>query len=371
MKFKYFLKLAKVSFFSCVILTNTSIAENSSPSSAKIGAILPLTGDFAYVGAGIRQGIELALSEQPSSQIKVIFEDDLSLNRVATVNAARRLIDVEKVSVILNSAVNTVTALNTVLGSSKTLGFVVWDSNKTILELGSYVIGFGYANELAGEDMAAFAKNKLNITTVAIFSGHDEWSELVSKAFVSKFKSLGGSVSINESLALTTTDFRSLILKAKNKNIGALYLPLYPGPVISAVKQARELDFKGAILTADGFSAAEREQLGPDANGIYFTQSWVNDPEFSKAYRKHFKIETDAINMGFVALGHDIVKCLMQIKDSLDQKSLQFTSENIKHILIGFECDGVMGKTKFQKNRLSTRGEPIIVVRNGQFQLAD
>lgn len=334
----------------------------------KIGAILSLTGDLAFTGKGMQQGIDLALSQRKTSDFEVLYEDDMSLNRVASVNASKKLIHQDNVTIILNDAVNTVTALAPILNSTKTLGLVIWDSNKTISSLGDYVFGFGYSTEDAGETMAEYAASKLSVKKAGVIYVHDEWSELIAKAFTEKAKTLGVDVEINEGLNVDASDFRSIISRARQKNLDAVYAPLIAGSLVSWFKQVREGGFQGHLLTADGFSENEVKQVGRATEGTLVTQLWISDPEFIKSYEEKFGESSNNVNLGFVALGYDIINCLSKLKHEIEGADKQFNSESLKDALLTSACEGLGGKTDFAGQRLSKKKETLLIVRNGALQ---
>lgn len=71
----------------------------------KIGAILPLTGDMAAVGAACRDAIRYAMEESASHaklSYQVIFEDD-HLTPTEVAKAAEKLISVDKVNAIIST----------------------------------------------------------------------------------------------------------------------------------------------------------------------------------------------------------------------------------------------------------------------------
>ena len=71
----------------------------------KIGVVLPLTGDAAVYGKAIQNGIELALEELNNNypMLAPIYEDDRG-NPNDSVNAISRLINLEKVPIIIGGA---------------------------------------------------------------------------------------------------------------------------------------------------------------------------------------------------------------------------------------------------------------------------
>lgn len=359
------LKILVVLLLCACLSTLAPAAVAEEPATIRIGAILPLSGPVSFAGVGIQRGMELALKDFATHNIDVTFEDDRSADRKAAVAAAKKLISIDKSTVVFNSVVNTVEAIAPILNKSKVPGIVVWDNNRTIAELGEYVFGMGFSTELAGEDMAVHAHQQLDVSKVSIISIHDEWSELISDAFKKKFESLGGKVVLSEQFDLGTTDFRSLILRIKASESGAVYAPLWGQSVLSFINQLRELKYKGAILTGDGFSDNEVSQLGPGANNIAFTQVWLNNPTLFQKYKKAYGEEVPSINLGFVALGYDSIKLIAALADHLKQKKLPLTSETVKNNLVGFEFDGVSEKTSFSSKRVADKRESILIVKNG------
>ena len=113
----------------------------------KVGVILPLTGEGASAGKSIREGMELAHADYRGDGLSLVFEDDQGANPRAAVNAARRLLDIERVNVILNGIVDTTPAVAPLAQRSNVPVFVAWDSNSRLDGLGEFVFGLGVSTE--------------------------------------------------------------------------------------------------------------------------------------------------------------------------------------------------------------------------------
>jgi branched-chain amino acid transport system substrate-binding protein len=153
----------------------------------KLGAILPLTGVIAPVGEAMHRGLQMAASDAKHISVKLIVEDDATANRTKAVSSAKKLAGIDKVDMVFNAYASTVSAFAGILKNAGIPCLVIWDSNRSLQKLGSHIIGFGFENELAGEDMADFSRHKLNHKSVGIVSFHDEWSELITAAFEARF----------------------------------------------------------------------------------------------------------------------------------------------------------------------------------------
>jgi ABC-type branched-subunit amino acid transport system substrate-binding protein len=75
-------------------------AEEKKP--VHVGALLSLSGGLEQWCNYIKQGINLAASEEGNEVIKITYEDDRSIDLKSTVSAARKLIDHSKVDLLFS-----------------------------------------------------------------------------------------------------------------------------------------------------------------------------------------------------------------------------------------------------------------------------
>ena len=129
-------KIKALSALLLIALFSTNvIASPKTQEALKVGAILPLTGEMSFVGTDILRGMQIGLSELPKKEIELIYEDDHSFSKAETVKAAKKLIEADKVDILLNGAVNTANALAPILERSKIPGIVIWDNNHSIRKM--------------------------------------------------------------------------------------------------------------------------------------------------------------------------------------------------------------------------------------------
>jgi len=332
----------------------------------KIGAILPLTGTISSVGEAMHRGLHMGASDAKHISVKLIVEDDATANRARAVTSAKKLAGVDKVDIFFNAYASTVSAFSSVLKNVGTPCLVLWDSNRSLQKLGSHIIGFGFENELAGEDMADFSRHKLNHKSVGIVSFHDEWSEVITAAFEARFKQSGGRIALHETVNGDTTDFRTIMARLKSLQPDAVYLPLYGSSLQSAIKQAKAVHFEGAILTADGFVDADMSATHGASEGMYLTQIWLRDDDFARKYEARFgRAEISGTNLGYVALAYDAVMLVDALAAKILQSGAAVTSETLMKQLPNFSFSGVLGTTAFSSRNSLERREKILQVREG------
>jgi branched-chain amino acid transport system substrate-binding protein len=332
----------------------------------KIGAILPLTGVLSSVGEAMHRGLQMAAGDAKHISVKLIVEDDATANRTRAVSSAKKLAGVDKVDIVFNAYASTVSAFASVLKNAGVPCLVLWDSNRSLQKLGSHIIGFGFENELAGEDMADFSRHKLNHKSVGIVSFHDEWSEIITAAFEDRFKQSGGRISLREQVNGDTTDFRTIMTRLKSLKPDAVYLPLYGIGLQSAIKQARAVNFEGEILTADSFVDADISATHGASEGVYLTQIWLRDSDFTRKYETRFgQAEISGTNLGYVALAYDGVMLLDALAAKIRQSGAAVTSETLMKQLPNFSFSGFLGTTVFSSHNLLERREKILQVKEG------
>ncbi len=334
-----------------------------------VGAILPLTGDLAFVGTQMQRGMELALGDFPNSGIKIIYEDDEFPNNVVSLDALNKLLFANKVDVVLNDAVNSMKALAPTLDAQKIPAIVFWDSNEELKGLSDYVFAMGLSTELAGSDMAELAYEKLTAKKIYIISAQDDWSEIISRSFIKRFTELGGTVTLHEKVSVDFADFRTNILKAKQENSDAIYFPLFPQANEILIKQAHELGYKGHLLTGDGFTDENVKNLGALSNGVYASLPYLADKSFLDKYRAKFGDSANPINLSFAGLGYDAAKLVIAVVASLEKRGIPVTPQAIRDALPGFEFSGVTGPGKFSAEGIAIKKESLLKVQDETFEL--
>ena len=144
----------------------------------------------------IKKGIDLAVSEYNDKgiDINVIYEDDQSLSQIAAVNAANKLLNIDKVDIGLTMLVEESRSIAPIFNKKEIPLLLLWDSNNFIQGSGDYIFSNGFSTELAGESMADFAYNDLGLRTVAIIGHIDPWADIITRSFKDKFEIMGAEL---------------------------------------------------------------------------------------------------------------------------------------------------------------------------------
>lgn len=294
--------------------SDTTGPVTTSGEAIKIGAILPLTGDLAFLGEEVKKGIDLALSEinKDSKQAEIIYEDD-AFDPKQSVSAANKLINVDKVDAVVTMVVEEAQPIMPVFKAAQIPLLVLWDGNQAISEGGDYIFSNGFSTEKAATDAANYTYERLGAKTVAIVAHVSPWAEISTNSFKETFEKLGGKVVFSEALQVDVTDYRTVIAKVKTLAPDAIYFPQLPPHNARFLVQAKQLGLKSNLITGDGLIQDSITEAGSAAENVYFTNFYTEKlEELTVKYKSIFGSEP--LDSALVSFGYDGVMKLFEAK---------------------------------------------------------
>jgi len=240
-----------------IVIGVSYFGKNSNQSAVKepikIGFIGPLSGDAAIYGETEKNTIQLALDEINDNggingrSISIVYEDGKCSGKDA-ISAAQKLIDIDKVKVILGGTCSAETlAIAPITEKNKILLFSSFSSNPEITNSGDYV----FRNSPSDIDVAKLDAETISklFKKVAIISENADYSQGVRTVMKSIFEKEKIAIVADEIYSGSISDFRTILTKIKIINPDVLYVN--PGSSAKAggivVKQARELGFTKPI----------------------------------------------------------------------------------------------------------------------------
>ena len=315
----------------------------------KIGFIGPLTGDASSIGTVNRAGVELAVEEVNKAggvngrPLEMIYEDG-QCNAKAAVSAANKLINVDKVPVIIGGLCSTETAaFGPTAMQNKVIAFAYGSSAPKLNELGKYFFRSYPSDAFQGKFGAEYAYNDLGAKKVAVLYHISDYGTGIKDVFEQRFKELGGEIVVEEGAPQESRDYRTALSKIKNSNPDLIYMPTYPDGAIVAVKQAQELGIKTKLLGADAWDDPNLQKEVSGRGDLVFTAVVNLSPEDFKA-KVLAKTGGDQVPLG-TPNAYDNVKIIAQVmkKVGLDTDKIQEELHKIKY-------DGISGHIEFYAN---------------------
>jgi len=262
----------------------------------QLGVLTPLTGAGGFDGPRMLKAMQAVAAEVNAAggllgrQISLIVEDDQT-NPEAAVRAARKLIDVSKVPVIMGTWASAVTsAVAPVCWESKTFLTTVSGADSiTLLPHQGYLIRTQPNNHLQAQKHAEFmasigAKRVFCLSIQAPFAVPTQ--NRLAEVLPQKGSQLLGSLIYEKD----KTTYRSEIDQALRAKPDFLYLNGYAPDVTVMMRDLYRAGFDGGRLTQSyALTSKVLESLPPEVTeGAYTTQpsSDIDSPAFARAAKR-------------------------------------------------------------------------------------
>ncbi|MCB0338456.1 MAG: penicillin-binding protein activator [Bdellovibrionales bacterium] len=284
--------------------------ENELAKPFAIGAILPLSGTGASIGASIRKGIELAydeLSEGEKQNIALIFEDDAwqPSSAVAAYQKLKSVNNIDAVFVCGSSIGNAVVPLAEQQGvisisigasdygivANRNLAFLHWVTPDVEAKV--------FVDEL----------KKRKYQRMAMIYGEQEGILASIPKIRQELESAGLSdkIVLEKSYLPDATQYRDFVTQAKAKQVDGVIVMLLPGALSTFAKQSRQASLDVDLM---GLELFEDENEVRASDGALIGQWYVNASDGSDHFNIKYK-QRFGENPGFgSANGYDSMKLI-------------------------------------------------------------
>lgn len=350
-------------------------------SAVRIAVALPLTGDIASLGQGLKRAVTMAIEEinarnEMSVKLEIVSFDDRSDPKEA-VNVANRIAaDSSVVAVIghFNSGCSipasrvyaqagipmiSPASSNPELTQQQLSPQWAWPRN---------VFRVNTTDNVQGAYGADFVFHGLKAKTVGIIHDKTAYGQGVAEEFRKQFEVNGGKVAAFEGLQVGDRDFRSLLTRVKSSQPGALYFGgmFSEGGILA--RQARDVGFKGAFVACEAnYDPAFLRVAGDAADGAYVT--FLGSPpdllptakEFVDRYKARYPNEE---LKSYDHYGYEVASLLSEAikKAGPDRKK-------VLEFLRTVQFAGVLGTTQFdEKGDTLNKTITLFQVKKGVFE---
>jgi branched-chain amino acid transport system substrate-binding protein len=336
----------------------------AAPIKVKAGLYFPMTGNTAAFGQDMMNGIKLALEDVKKKgevEFETVLEDDQG-DPTGAANAVRKLINVDKVQVVIGSVPSSNTnAAAPIAQAAKIPLLTPASTNVNVTTKGDYISRICFIDDFQGLAMAKFAAETLKMKTAAVITdSSSDYSLGLAKAFKDAFTKMGGKIVSEVSYVAKDQDFSSQLTKIKGKKPEVVFLPGYYTDVANLLRQAKNFGVRAPFLGGDGWSADELFSIGGEAVvGNFFSDHFAQDDtdpkvkEFVTKFQAAYKKAPNAMS----ALGYDAILVIadaVKRAGKTDGKSLMAAINSTK----GFV--GVTGAITLDKNRNATK--PLVIL---------
>jgi branched-chain amino acid transport system substrate-binding protein len=343
--------------------------------SLKIGVVDPITGATATFGQENKNGLMMAaekLKKTSKKKFEIVVEDDKS-EAIEATNAIRKLLNVDKVSVVIGEVTSSNTlAMAPIAQENKVPLFSPAATNVKVTQIGNFISRACFTDDFQGVVMAKFALDTLKKKKgLIIIDNSNDYSKGLASAFKAEFLKSGGKLASEENLTYVQkdTDFQSLLRKVKRANPEVIFLPGYYQEVGLIIKQARALGINAPFLGGDGWDSPKLFEIaGPAIAGNYISSHFAPDDKdpkvqaFVKDYEKMFKTKPGAM----AALGYDAIGIVV---DAINRAKSTKSEDINAAILATKNYPGVTGSITIDENRNSKKAAVVLETTASDFIL--
>ena len=333
-----------------------------------IGGVFPMTGPIATYGQETVNGVKLALEKINAIGIhgkKILWKlEDNKGDPTESVNAVRKLIDIDKVHIVYGSVASSNTLAGAPIAQDAKVPMVSPAStNEAVTQKGNYIFRTCFNDSFQGVVMAKFARESLKKSrALIIIDVASDYSQGLATVFQRHFTQLGGTIIEGEfTYNQGDRDFRSLLRKVKRVSPEVIFLPGYYTEVGTMLQQAQQMGLSVPFLGGDGWDSPKLKELaGPGIKGHYISSHFSADDqnpavqEFVQKYRSKYSDTPGAM----AALGYD---GMLVLADTLKRVGPNPSREAIRNALAqtrGFS--GITGSITIDQNRNAKKSAVIL-----------
>lgn len=299
----------------------------------KIGASLMLSGPYAEYGKQEQRGIELALDKIGRDKIEIIYEDNQA-DTAKAITDVQKLINIDRVKIIIGPDCGSgcTLAAAPITEPLKVIQVAPSASNPDVADVGEYLFTFVSLDNYEAKLMAEFVSDKLKAKRAAVIYVNDAWGAGLKNMFEELFAVSGGEVVFSEGFKRTEKDFRTILIKVKEKHPDFIYAVGYE-ELIDMLEQMRALKMDERVLSASMIeNIQDKKRLMEAGEGVIYTSQLIDiDEEFKQKYKAKYELSPDL----FSSIQYDIVNFLYEATQACQEntdciKKFLYTVKNRK-----------------------------------------
>lgn len=352
-----------------LILSGCSVSEQQE-SQVKLGGLFALTGYASFAGEASRDGFLMAI-EDSGMDVQYVLEDFNSDTKTA-VTAANKLIDSDKVAVIIGPEWAEFGAAVAPIAESRKVVFISpWlTTEPQWLKETKYYFG-GTPSERSQLRHLIEYMLKSKIKKIVIVHSNNEWAFGNVDIFKEEIKNIPGLEIIQEfKVAQEANDFKTEIARIKKLEPDAIYSVLSTDSDQGIFnKQLKELSVKSPVFLP--YSRAESsvllETYGEVMNGVIYAgpKEYKNMKAFNEKYELHFGKKPSAIS---AATAYDVTTIVLNAI-----KSGAKTTDEIREYLINEkDYEGYSNLINFNSFGLVNAEETVVKqIENKEYKILE
>lgn len=243
----------------------------------KVGVVQPLTGSVADNGLAFVDGAKLAVAQQNAAggvlgkKIELVVEDG-QCRPANSVSAAQKLIERDKVPVLVGAFCSSATAAVMPIAEQRQIPLLTGVSSKADLtDKGlKYFFRSAETDRVMSITFSKILAEKLQLKNVAYIGVNDDWGRGSVEDFSAQMEKLGVKTVMKEYYEHGTTDYYTLLTKLGASKADGVFVAAETQDGAILVKQFKELGLSSKLFGVGSWTTPEFiKATGPASEGIY------------------------------------------------------------------------------------------------------
>ena len=307
----------------------------------KIGAILPLTGNLAFLGDDYKNSLEMAVSEINSKKgingrnLEIFFEDGMA-DPEASLSAAKFLVDVQDVSIIITAFRGASMAISSGLANDDILVFANTATSKKGPIGTKKFFPIGAEMFSAGGVVSKYIVNNNLCSSLSLISENTD----AGRDKLAGVKDNFSNILSEEYVDPSETDYKTVLLKSSSADCLFFELRNKNTPIL--LKQIEELGLDIKLFSNSYSITKEVAEVSSNAEGLIFSSNRFS-PEtnsISKHYIEKYQDKFNEFPSEFGAALYDSIYLIKEAFSSCKEINNTCLSESIQKIK---SREGVLG----------------------------
>jgi branched-chain amino acid transport system substrate-binding protein len=370
-------RMAFLAGTAAVTLSGASLAV--AQEALRFGMAMPLSGGQATYGQDQVKAAEwgvAAINEKGGVNGKKLemLVLDTRADPQAGIQAANRLVSVEKVPAFVSAWSSVVKAIAPISNDNKVVQLSVGANSADIAKLGEYTYTTFPLADIDITAVAKYAATQMGKKKAAVIYINNETGTVAAQIYRDVFTKAGGQVVAYEAYDPKASDWTGPLLKIRAAQPDMIHIQGLVADTPQVIAQMRQL---GLSQPVSSYSAVYNpkliEQLGKAAEGVIATSlaPGVTDSPAVAAYVERWKKEVgrEPNGLPYTQYLYDAPFIVAAVYKSLDEKKLPLTGENFRKEMLAIRSFDLPLTGKLTINDDHTVNKPVFLmeVKDGKW----
>jgi branched-chain amino acid transport system substrate-binding protein len=330
-------------------------APQEDPNAVRVGAIIPLSGEYESLGGTQRLAFALAQADarrQRRPALKLVFGDS-QLRDLRTERAYRRMVDQDKVVAFVEVTGNALALKLEDLAARDRVPIVSGiDTHPRLTRgKGTYFFRVVPSDGVSSTVLSQWALDQ-GLATAAILYDESDWGVGLKDSILGTYRTKGGNLPEDAVIAVKddATDFAPVISKLRAHPPKACFVALVGEQAGRFVKQAVERGFNGVFLGLDNLAQPAFLKAAGDAKTrvrlvLPTAGKSASSRRFAETYRSKTGEEPDLV----AVKAYESYMVVLSAVEAVQRTGKPVTGEAIHKALEGIQVEGLTGRLSFDR----------------------